>query len=215
MADIEYHWTKTDPIRIDHIASNLGFNLRNLDLSGISENQRVWIDNKIRNKILSYLDECWEYDEDRFTKLSEVNQGIYVITLADNLSIDYDGKPSPVIYIGRGQIRTRLYHHFTNWIKYFSDSLQGISFYLWMTEIKVKGSKKAFCEVESDLLDYFYNKYQTWPMQNNQAGNCHEKYHEYCDEWNLPLRNPTNIQEGWCIRPLTNNWWSKEVAEYV
>ncbi len=54
MAYIEFHWTKTDPIRIDEFARDLGFNLRAIDYNGIPENQWNWIDGKIRNAILAH-----------------------------------------------------------------------------------------------------------------------------------------------------------------
>lgn len=210
MAEIEYYWTKNEePIRISEFATNLGFNLRTLEYEGAPEDKWEWINKKIRNSILAYLSDSWE--EERSSPLSSVTQGIYVITLSDNLSIDYDGQPSKVLYIGRGQIRTRLADHFKQWIRYFTDSLQDISLDIWMTEIKVKGSKCAFKEVETDLLNHFYEKFNCYPIQNSKSGDYHEKEHNYCEEWNEPLRNPTNINYGWAIKPLRNNSWAIEL----
>jgi hypothetical protein len=214
MAHIEIEWTRTStPIRINEYAQELGFNLTIIEQDSIPTQHWEWIDNKIRNSILYEISDCWEKDE-WSTSLYEVNQGIYVINLADNLYLDYDGNPSPVMYIGRGQIMKRISSHLKNWIRNFSESLQGISFNIWMTEIKVRGLVDAFLDVETDLLDYFYDKFNSFPIQNTINGRNHYSEHEYNREWNKPLWNPSNIKNGWSIQPLDNNPWNIEFENY-
>jgi len=215
VAEIDYYWTKTsEPIRISEFASDLGFNLRSLEYEGLESEKWDWIHSKIRNSIISYIEGCWENEgEKRSTDFSLIKQGIYVLTLADNLSIDYDEQASKVLYIGRGQIRGRLSAHIKKWIREFSESLQDISFDVWMTEIKVKGSKYAYKEVEADLINHFYEKYDCFPIQNSKTGDYHEKEHDYPREWNRPLNNPSNINNGWSIKPLRNNPWSMEFKD--
>lgn len=219
MALINVEWTKTqEPIWINKIADELGFNLRTLKVEGIAEDKWDWIDKKIRTRILLDLDRCWEEDGRRKNALAEVKQGVYVITLAGNLSIDYEGGPSKVLYIGRGQLRSRLNSHFKEWIRYLSDSLQDIALEIWMTEIKVPGSKNAFKEVESDLIRSFWDDYKEFPLQNRQHGDLNEKNHDYekktdKEKWNTPLHKPTNIQHGWSVKPLSQNPWHRELAE--
>lgn len=214
MADIEFQWLKTEqPIRISEYANDLGYNLRNLDYSGVSSDVWVQIDKKIRNRILSDLDEHWENNELSERSLSKVTQGLYVITLSDNLSIDYNGRPSKVLYIGRGKIRERIQCHLKMWLRYLSDSLQDIALDIWMAEVRVNGNKNAYKEVEADLLNDFLNKFGCHPLQNEKAGDNHEKLHDYCKGWNKPLHNLSNIQDGWSIKPLNNNPWAMEFDE--
>lgn len=214
MATIECSWIKTNhPIRISEYANEIGFNLRTIDYNGIAEDLWEMIDVKIRNQIIFKLEDLWEEKSESQKPLSEVTQGIYVITLSDNLSIDYNGNPSKVIYIGRGKIRSRIYNHLKYWIRHLSDSLQDISLDIWMTEIRVKGNKDAFKEVEADLLNHFWEKIGCYPLQNKKSGNYHEKTHDYNEKWNLPLRNPTSIQNGWSIKPLKNNPWTREFED--
>jgi hypothetical protein len=209
MATIEYNWIKTkNPIRISEYANSLGFNLRTIDYDGIADELWRMIDEKIRNRIISDLDKLWEEHTEGNQALSDVIQGVYVITLSDNLSINYKECPSKVIYVGRGKIRSRITSHLKYWIRYLSDSLQDIALDIWMAEIRVNGNRNAFKEVETDLLNFFYEKYRCYPLQNKKAGDYHEKNHEYCSDWNLPLRNRSNIQYGWSIMPLKNNPWA-------
>jgi len=213
---MDFYWTKTEePVRISEYASELGFNLRSLEYSGLSENKWSWINSKVKSSIVDYIAECWEdEDEERSGLLSEVKQGVYVITLADNLSIDYDGKPSKVLYIGRGKIRERLAAHFTHWIRHITESLQDISFDVWLTEIKTSGSKEAFKDVEADLLADFYEKFGSHPLQNSKSGDSHMRDHKYCSNWNKPLKNTSGINKGWSIKPLKNNDWALDFDEY-
>lgn len=214
MPTINFEWVKTDePIRISQCANDLGFNLRTLDHQGISD--QIWniIDGKIRNSIMETLDDRWNKAEGVTQPLSQVTKGVYAITLGDNLSIDYNGNPSKVIYIGRGHIRSRIFNHFKHWVRHLSDSLQDISFDVWMAEIKVKGSANAFKEVETDLLEDFHGRYGAYPLQNMKSGDYHEKEHEYDCDWKSPLKNSTNIQYGWSIRPLRQNPWVIEFED--
>lgn len=209
MAYIEFQWVKTEfPVRISEYANELGFNLRTIDDSGLSIDVRETIDGKIRNQIMYYLDEVWSKQSGGRKPLSEITQGVYVITLSDNLSIDYNGVPSKVLYIGRGRIRSRIYNHMKLWVRYLSDSLRDISLDFWMAEIRVNGSKNAFKEVESDLLNNFYERFKCYLLQNRKSGDYHEKTHDYHDHWSAPLRNPSNIQHGWAIKPLKSNPWA-------
>jgi hypothetical protein len=209
MAEIEYYWTKNqEPIRINDFAIDLGFNLCALEYEDIPKDKWEWINKKIRNSILGYLSDNWE--DERDSLLSTVKQGIYIITLSDNLSIDYAGHPSKVLYIGRGKIRSGLAAHFKQLIRYFTDSLQDISLDIWMTEVKVNGSKNVFQQVETDLLNHFYEKYNCYPIQNSKSIDYQEKKHGYCEVWNEPLHSPTNINNGWAIKPLKNNYWAIE-----
>jgi hypothetical protein len=209
MANIEYQWITTEyPIRISEYANNLGINLRTLDYTTVPADMWNWIDGKIRSEIMGYLTECWE--ENATKEFSKVSQGVYVITLSDNLSIDYNGKSSQVIYIGRGQIKSRLKEHLALWIRDLSDSLQDIAFDVWMMEVFVRGNANAFKEVESDLLKDFEDRFGCLPLQNKKRGDYKEKEHDYCEDWNKPLKNPSkhHIKNGWSIKPLGNNPWA-------
>ncbi|WP_135380791.1 hypothetical protein [Vibrio tasmaniensis] len=213
MAVIEYEWVRNEyPIRFSKYASDMGINLLTLSYDNVKEDIWDWIDSKIRLRIVKDLEDVWESEFN--SSLSSVTQGIYVVTIGDNLSIDYQGLPSKVLYIGRGQLRSRINSHLKFWLKNLSDSLQDISIHIWMTEVKVRGNNQIYKEVETDLLSHFYHKYDALPLQNAKNGDFHEKEHDYGRNWNAPLRNPSNIQQGWSIKPLDNNPWYEELIVY-
>jgi len=60
---------------------------------------------------------------------------------------------------------------------------------------------------------HFLKKMGCYPLQNSKSGDYKNKTHEYGENWNLPLRNSTQIQNGWSIKPLKNNPWAQEFED--
>lgn len=212
MANIELYWTSTEPISIRKYASDCGFNLLTLDILKVPDDQRKWIEKKVVTSILADVDAAWAKAE-WAAPLSQVEKGVYVITMAGNLCIEYKVRPSQVLYIGRGKLRNRLYGHMKNWITYFTESLQDIRFRFWMTEIKVPGSANAFKEVESDLICRFQEKFGEFPLLNHKNGDVCHKYHTYGPSLTVPFQNDRSIKAGWSIKPMQENEWFKEIKE--
>ncbi len=158
------------------------------------------------------LDATWEEDQ-WDTSLSKVDKGVYVIKLSGNICIQYPNKESQIIYIGRGKVRNRIKTHLTNRVTHFSESLHDIKFQIWMTEIKVPGSPNAFKDVEADLIEVFEEESGDLPIQNSKGGNYHNKDHNYNAEWKMPLRADPYINNGWCIKPMSDNEWFVEIEE--
>jgi hypothetical protein len=204
-------WTRTDPISIREYASTCGFNLLTIDVDKLAKKQRIWIEKVVINSILAKIDDKWE-DDEWGVPLHQVIKGVYVITMAANICIEYKNGMSQVIYIGRGQIRKRIYSHFKNWITYFTESLQDIRFRFWMTEIKVPGSATAFHDVESELICRFKDKFGEFPLLNSIYGkNCGTEHSYNVANLTKPFRNERAIKGGWCIKPMPENQWFKMI----
>lgn len=213
MADItEIHWTKSKPVSIRDYGNACGFNLITIDIMQLPEEQKQWIEKKIVSSILADLDQTWEEDEWP-SPLYDIEKGVYVITIAGNICINYKGGESQVVYIGRGKTRSRIYSHLRNWVSYFSESLQDISFCFWMTEIKVQGSLNAFMDVESELIRRFNTRFGEYPILNFKAGKKFEVEHSFDRTLTKPLRNLPRIKTGWKIKPMPENEWFKEIDE--
>lgn len=211
MATIEIDWTKSQPISIRDYASRCGFNLLTINLMDLADENRKWIERKVITGILADIDKAWKTEWEK--QLSQVDKGIYVITMAGNLCVQYKHGPSQVIYIGRGQIRKRFYQHLKNWVANFSESLQDIKFRFWMTEVKIPGSTNAFKDVESDLICNFRNKFGEFPLLNKKNGDTCQKYHSYNANLTKPFKNEHQIKSGWYIRPMADNEWFREIEE--
>ena len=210
----EIIWTITEPISIRDYASYCGFNLNTINLLEVPDQHRRWIERKIVSNILSYLDKCWEDNNE--TSLRDVEKGVYVISLAGNICIEYKKNVSQVIYIGRGKVRQRIYNHLKNWVTNFSESLNDIKFKFWITEIKKSGLSDAFKIVESKLIDKFVEKNGELPILNKKYGDGYkEDQHIFCKELTMPLTNERGIKRGWKISPMENNEWFKEIEDEI
>ena len=213
MADItEIHWTKSVPVSIRDYGNSCGFNLITIDIMQLPKDKAQWIEKKIVSSILADLDETWEKDE-RLLRLHDVEKGVYVITIAGTICIDYKNGPSQVVYIGRGKTRSRIYSHLKNWVSTFSESLQDISFCFWMTEIKIPGSPDAFMDVESELIRRFDDRFGEYPILNYKAGKGYKVEHTFDRTLTKPLSNLPSIKAGWKIKPMPENEWFNEIEE--
>jgi hypothetical protein len=207
MATIDISWVKSDAISIRDYANSSGFNLNSIDLRTLEKDRRDWIEKTVVDWIISDLDET--YAAEKYSKLSEVKQGLYIISLADDLCIRYPTDHSQVIYVGRGTIRTRIRSHLKEWVLNFSESLQDIRFQFWMSEVRTSGGRKAFREAESDLLDYFWEKNGDYPILNKISGSSHEKEHSYSRASYTPFRKSSGLGSGWALTPMPDNDWFK------
>ncbi len=207
MADINISWVKSEIISIRDYANSAGFNLNAIDLRKLPPDRRDWIEKVVVDSIIYDLDEC--YAGEKYSSLSEVKQGLYIISFADDLCIQYPDDYSQVIYLGRGAIRTRIKKHLKTWILNFSESLQDIRFQFWMSEVRTKGGRRAFVEAESDFLEYFYEKNGSYPILNKISGSSHEKSHTYSKGSYTPFRKPKELSSGWALSPMPDNDWFK------
>jgi len=207
MANITVDWVRSDPVSIRDYASAAGFNLNSIDIRELNEGRRSWIEKEVVDWVISDLDAC--YAGIKHSKLSDVRQGLYVITFADNLCINYRDDFSQVIYIGRGNVRSRIRSHLKNWVLNFSESLQDIRFCFWMAEVRTRGGRKAFKEAEGDFLNYFFERTGSYPILNKISGSAHQKDHKYSRGSFVPFQKSRGLSSGWALSPMGDNDWFK------
>jgi len=205
-------WVSTEAISVRDSASTIGFNLHKIDLTNIADDKKKWIIDKIVKMILDKVQSAWE-DAGYDSLISGIEKGVYVITLADNISVQYKYDISQVLYIGRGKVRDRIKNHLVNWITHLSESLQDIKFKFWFTEIIKQGSPNAFKNVESDLICIFRNTYGEFPLLNKKNGDTCRVDHEYDASLKKPFRINPKAKTGWCIRPMEDNDWFRETLD--
>lgn len=214
--EIEITWVKTnEPIKLGDYAKDFGVDISILSYWAKPFSTFPWLEGKVRNSILKDIEYFWEEEKtDSMSSFSNIKKGVYVITLADNIGIQYGEEISQVLYIGRGAIKQRLNDHLKIWIPAITSSIYDFSLCFWMAELKRKNNANFFTEVESDLLCEFREKYKTIPLQNKIMGTNHKKYHNYKKGWKRPLWNMSKIlKNGWAIRPLGDNPWAIKLDE--
>lgn len=173
---------------------------------------------------------CDEYEwetEDKFGEpkaLEEVEYGVYVIRLSSPFTVryrtpeikkntkkqtvDFDGT-SQIVYIGKGDVKTRLERHLKSKLFDFMLSLSGANFDFQILDPKSNfvAKDKLYTQIENDLLVSFSEtvtcKEKSWPLLNKISGSD-EGVKDCGKSWNLPLRKNVKRLE-WAIEP-TEKW---------
>jgi hypothetical protein len=137
-------------------------------------------------------------------ELSEIKEGVYVICLSYPYTVEYNLSCSDVVYIGRGNLNSRLKSHYEKSLFKLMMSLAGASFTFYLTE--PKGHHDAyFKHIEFMLLDNFKTKIggDRYPLLNKNAG-WDQKINGVGTGWNRPLKN-SGKKPIWSIKP-TVHW---------
>jgi len=215
VANVKITWMRNEyPVRLGEVAKEFGVDIATLADYANPFEAFPWLESKVRFRILENIADEWNENKlEGMREFSEVRKGVYVITLASNISIDYSGKPSQVLYIGRGALKQRFSEHLKRWIPAITKSIYDFGLIFWMTEIRKAGSGDLFKEVESDLLVEFKDEYGRVPLQNKIRGKINEKLHSYENGWKKPFWKNKKLKSGWAIRPLEKNPWKMTLDE--
>jgi hypothetical protein len=127
------------------------------------------------------------FESETELELGDLTQGIYVISLATPLTIQYQSKRSEVIYIGIGNVVSRIENHFENSLFDFMQSLSGANFDFQFACPKLKWHTDYYKHIEFLMLEYFRNAAGTLPILNNNAGSDRAINHDD-DWWSKPLK---------------------------
>lgn len=137
--------------------------------------------------------------------LSDVTKGIYVISLANPLSVQYRNRHSQVIYIGRGNIAGRIKSHFEKKLFDFMRDLSGADFDFHFSRPALAGTGDYFEHVEHSMLEYFSDQYaglddkRRFPILNKNAG-AYKGYPGGSDWWKKPLK-ASGKRPLWALYP--------------
>ncbi len=96
---------------------------------------------------------------------SAIERCVYVIRLNGFFCIQYPLGQSPVLYIGRGNFKTRITQHI-NWINTLCKSMEQVRFSIWFFTPRKQRTIDAYKTVEADLIAGFYDEYGALPMLN-------------------------------------------------
>jgi hypothetical protein len=206
MAPIDIKWVTCQGISIREIALRCGFNLSAIDLNGAKAQYNELVKYEVAKAIFEKLCEAWSSYSDK--KLADIRQGVYIISFSGNICVDYQKGQSPVIYIGKGRIQSRISEYLKRWIAHISESLQDMQMDISMVEITVRRPAVTCEEVESDLLEKFKEKYGSYPLLNRRRGIERDNCHTYSRRFLQPLNGRRTMKRGWAIRPMPGNPWA-------
>lgn len=147
--------------------------------------------------------------EDQGVDIYAIKQGIYVISLSSPLTVSYRHKPSQVIYIGMGDIMTRVKQHFEGSLFDFMQSLSGANFDFSFACPSSETYSNYYQHVEWEMLDYWSKQFggtderYRFPLLNSIAGS----QRDIVDQdtwWQKPLKN-TGKRPLWAIKPTRHS----------
>lgn len=135
-------------------------------------------------------------------------QCLYVVRLRGSVAVAYGDKFSPVLYIGEGNAKGRLYSH-AAWLARLLISVPNLEIDMHVAEVK-RRNHTGLCEyVEADMLFWFWDRYACLPWFNQQRERSREQVYRYERETELALRALLGAGSGnsflWAIRPTHNN----------
>jgi hypothetical protein len=132
------------------------------------------------------------------------NKAVYVIRLKRPFAFDYNGRASPVAYIGRGQAQKRITSHLKTWISEISKRIPDVKIEIFFCEPTIQRLGKICDHVEADLLNKFNDEFGKTPLRNKnlpkKIGN-----HNYVDNELKILRCGKGKGFHWAIKPLPSS----------
>lgn len=131
-------------------------------------------------------------------------KGVYVIRMCRPFSINYPKRPSPVLYIGEGQIKKRLTEHLKSWVIDLAADMPNLRIEIRTTEPKIRNNNAAHKDVEADLLWKFCELYGALPLLNRQ-NEYHERLHIYRKGFFNVLNPGSGKGYKWALLPVASN----------
>ena len=106
--------------------------------------------------------------------LGNFSNSTYVIRLSKTFILEYENqKCSPVVYIGEGHIRARLYKHL-GWLTKLAELLPGTKIEVKVCFPQTATAEPANREFEAYLLRRFVKRYGSFPLRNRIHGIANE-----------------------------------------
>lgn len=196
-------WTKIQKISLAQSVREAGFDITvydNYSKQTQSELKKSAIKNVLKEISDKYMDLAGK-------DISAVKKGVYVICLSNPFTIRYESGSSEIIYIGQGNIISRLETHFHASLFNFMQSLSGTEFDIQISDPDTAAENNMLHKhIEFSLLDTFKDKFggkeRAYPLLNKNSGS--DKSLDLPDGWKKPLSGQGK-KPAWSLRP-TKHW---------
>lgn len=139
-------------------------------------------------------------------KEDQLNRAVYVIRTKNKFAIDYPIKPSPALYIGEGNFKSRISSHKKRWLGELITLVGEFPIEIAISIPRAKNNTYVYKDVEADLLWEFKAIHGMAPFFNKQ-NEFSKKEHEYInyEEYKKPLEIGKGRKIPWALRPLRSN----------
>lgn len=129
---------------------------------------------------------------------------VYVIRTARPFSFAYEKAHSPVIYIGKGQAKTRLTSHLRTWLLALTEKIPSMKIEVSVCSPRAPWHGQVCEEVEADLIYLFEQQFGTVPVRNRRRE--YAKYpHTYERAGLAVLRPGRGRGYVWGLTPLRSS----------
>lgn len=202
-------WTKVSNLSLAKAVREAGFDISIID--HYSESTREEAKRLSIKQILNVISD--EYMDKTNKDIQGVKKGVYVICISKPFVIQYQKGKSKIIYIGQGNILSRLESHFNKTLFRFMQSLAGTNFDLYISEPKRKNASLYYKHIEFLLLERFSERFggesgaDRFPLLNRNAGSGKKLIPD--DGWKKPL-SMSGEKRRWVLSK-TNDWDFEEL----
>lgn len=137
--------------------------------------------------------------------LTDLDRGVYVISLSTPLAISYRSRWSPVIYVGLGRVASRIEAHFNHSLFDFMESLSGANFDFSFACPHKPYHTDYYKHIEYEMLNYFQEKIGdgNFPILNKNAGSNRDIVHDDA-WWTSPLK-ANGKRPLWALGPTEHS----------
>jgi len=161
-----------------------------------------------KRSIKSIMQEIADLFEDEVeTPFSDLKQGVYIIAMSAPLTLKYKNKNSEVIYVGIGNVASRIQSHFEISLFDLMQSLSGADFDLKFAKPKKPYHTDYFKHVEYQMLEYFRKTAGELPLLNKNTGS--NKDIESDDEWWATPLKGAGKKPRWALTALPGSAFKK------
>jgi hypothetical protein len=150
---------------------------------------------------------AYAFAESTESELSELLRGVYVISLSSPLTLTYEKKNSEVIYIGLGNVISRVESHFKKSLFDFMQSLSGADFDFKFANPHRSHHTDYYKHVEFKMLEYFRASVGSLPLLNSNAGSDRDIPAD--DEWWATPLKGAGKKPRWALTALKGSGFQR------
>lgn len=142
-------------------------------------------------------------------KAQDLATCVYVISVAGVFAIRYPNAISPTLYIGQGNLHSRIKQH-CKWMDKLNNLVTDYSFRIDVCRPQTYNNSPAHIDLEATLIHQFIHMYGCIPIHNKRKEYPCGKFRYNLTELKRPLMIGRGFRYQWAIEPLPSNTYHKK-----